>query len=51
MERREPIGDDAMALACTVRAQQIAQEYIEVHPQWRLKGWRCEKDMPARAPA
>jgi hypothetical protein len=48
MERREPAADPA---SCTVQAQMISLDYIKSHPQWRLKGWRCEKDMPSREPA
>ena len=38
-------------MACTVEAQKVATEFLEVHPDWRLKGWRCEKDRPPQEPA
>ena len=51
IERREPIGDGDVGMACTVRAQQIAGEYIGIHPGWMLRGWRCEKDAAPKTPA
>jgi hypothetical protein len=40
-EERPPI-DVASPMACMVQGQQIAAEWVEEHPKWRLNGWRCQ---------
>jgi hypothetical protein len=37
--------------ACTMGAQQRAQEYLADHPKYQLKSWKCEVDVPHQAPA
>jgi hypothetical protein len=29
-------------MVCLIQGQQIAAEWIEEHPKWRLQGWRCQ---------
>jgi hypothetical protein len=40
-EERPPI-DAGSPLACMVRGQQIAAEWVEEHPKWHVTGWRCQ---------
>ena len=47
-EVREPMGSP---MECTMRAQTVAQEYVVMHPRYRLSGWRCEVDKPRESPA
>lgn len=45
---REEVGNP---IACMVRAQTLAQEYLQTHRSLRLEGWRCEIDHPRENPA
>lgn len=49
-ERRENL-EEASSLECMMRAQNLAQAYLAVHPAHQLRGWRCEKDKPQELPA
>lgn len=40
-EERPPI-DAVSAMYCMVQGQQIAAEWLEEHPKWRLIAWRCQ---------
>ncbi len=51
LERREALDHVGSAIECTMRAQNVAQAYIQSHPAYRLKGWRCEVDTPRESPA
>ena len=37
-----PPVDVASPMACLVQGQQIAAEWVEEHPKWRINGWRCK---------
>ena len=50
MERREMVGRDLSPIECIVQAQTVGQEWVGGHPQWRLSGWRCERDVPRQTP-
>ena len=39
------------AVGCTMSAQQRAQEYLQEHPTFMLKSWRCEVNVPRQNPA
>lgn len=39
-EERPPV-DVASPMQCMVQGQQIAAEWIEEHPKWRLSALRC----------
>ena len=41
----------ASTMACALEAQTTAREYVQSHPRYRLKGWRCEIDHPPESPA
>ncbi|HEY0204160.1 MAG TPA: hypothetical protein VGC15_08430 [Acetobacteraceae bacterium] len=47
-EIREPMGSP---IECAMRAQTLAQEFVIMHPKYRLSGWRCEVDKPREEPA
>lgn len=51
MERSELVGRNLSPIECIVKAQEVGQEWINGHPQWRLAGWRCERDKPRQTPA
>lgn len=51
LERREILDHVGSAIECTIRAQNVAQEYVVAHPAYQLKGWRCEVDKPRETPA
>ncbi len=51
LEKRVPMEDFPTPAACTVGAQQRAQEYLAEHPNYTLKSWRCEVDVPHQQPA
>ena len=51
LERREPLDHVGSAIECTMRAQNVAQLYVQSHPAYQLRGWRCERDKPREMPA
>jgi hypothetical protein len=40
-EERPPV-DAVSPMACMVQGQQIAAQWLEEHPKWFLKAWRCQ---------
>ncbi len=40
-EEYPPVEVDS-GVACLVEGQMIAAEWLEEHPKWALKGWRCK---------
>ena len=38
-------------LACLMRGQQYAAEWLAEHPKWMLARWRCEQNVPRQQPA
>ena len=50
-EKRVPMENFPTPAACTMGAQQRAQEYLQEHPKYTLKSWRCEVDVPHQQPA
>ena len=51
LERREAMDEPANMISCSMRAQSYAQEYLELHPTYRLARYRCEMDKPRESPA
>ncbi len=51
LERREALVEPVNMMSCTMRAQSVAQEYLEMHPTYRLSRFRCELDKPHESPA
>jgi hypothetical protein len=49
-EKRVPAESWGDPLACMVAAQMRAQHYLDEHPKWRLKRWKCEVDVPRQEP-
>lgn len=47
-EERPPV-DLTSAMACTVLGQQLASTWLDEHPKWLLRGWRCRLGRPERA--
>ncbi len=37
-----PLVEITTPMVCLVQGQQVAAEWIEEHPKWRLQGWRCQ---------
>jgi hypothetical protein len=46
MEKRLPTEDFASPAECTMDAQMRAQDFLRDHPNYMLKGWRCEVNVP-----
>jgi hypothetical protein len=42
--------EDMAPLACIVRAQAYAANWLSDHPKWRLSRWRCEHNIPRQQP-
>jgi hypothetical protein len=42
--------EDMAPLACIVRAQAYAANWLSDHPKWRLSRWRCEHNIPRQRP-
>jgi hypothetical protein len=34
-------ADVESAMSCAMDGQLIAQQWLEDHPKWTLRGWRC----------
>jgi hypothetical protein len=47
-EENPPI-DGVSPMVCMVQGQQIAAEWIEDHPKWSLRAWRCRYGRPEKA--
>lgn len=39
--RRERVPFDGQLIACAVHGQQVAAQWAETHPKWRIAGWIC----------
>ncbi len=39
--RRERLPFEGPVYACAVHGQQVAAQWAESHPKWRIAGWRC----------
>jgi hypothetical protein len=46
MEKRLPTEDFPTPASCTMDAQMKAQDFLRDHPNYMLKSWRCEVDVP-----
>ena len=44
-------AEDMAPLACVVRAQEYAANWLSDHPKWVLARWRCEQNVPRQQPA
>ena len=51
IERNEPMADAMSQIACVSMGQQIGQEYLREHPNWRLVNWRCQDSVRHQEPA
>jgi hypothetical protein len=51
IERNEPIPDTTNSLACASLGQQVGQNYLHTHPNWRLVTWRCQDATRHQDPA
>jgi hypothetical protein len=51
VEKRDAEASYADPVACMVSAQLSAQAYLDEHPKWRLKRWRCEVKLPKQMPS
>ncbi len=49
-EKRLAMEDFPSPAACVSNAQQRAIEYLREHPQYVLKRWRCEVNVPKQVP-
>lgn len=45
----QPPVEVANAMSCAVQGQVIAQEWLDEHPKWTLRGWRCRFGRAERA--
>ena len=46
VEKRLPAENFGTPAECTMGAQMRAQEYLNEHPKYMLKSWRCEVGVP-----
>ena len=44
-----PAVDVASAMSCAIQGQLIASQWLEEHPKWMLRGWRCRSGGAERA--
>jgi hypothetical protein len=40
-EERPPLEAPG-TMACIVEGQRVAAQWLEEHPKWRMRAWRCE---------
>lgn len=45
----QPPVEVTSAMACAVQGQQLAQAWLNEHPKWLLRGWRCRLGRPQRS--
>jgi hypothetical protein len=45
----QPPVDVANAMSCAVQGQLIASQWLDEHPKWLLRGWRCRFGRAERA--
>lgn len=48
-QEKTPPVEIANAMSCAIQGQIIAQEWLNDHPKWLLRGWRCRLGRPERA--
>jgi len=36
-------------MSCAMEGQLIALQWLDDHPKWTLRGWRCRSGRPERA--
>jgi hypothetical protein len=36
-------------VSCIVQGQQLASRWLDEHPKWMLRGWRCRIGPPEKA--
>jgi hypothetical protein len=41
-------ADNPTIVGCTIGGQSQAQAWLDDHPKWRLRRWRCEQTPPQR---
>lgn len=51
LERHQPLDQQVNAMSCTLIAQTVAQEYIELHPTYRLARYTCAPGSVRETPA
>ncbi len=44
----QPPVDVASAMSCAMKGQVIASRWLEEHPKWMLRGWRCQSGAAER---
>jgi hypothetical protein len=49
IEKRLRMENFSSSMGCTMSGQQRAQEYLRDHPNYMLKSWRCEVNVPRQA--
>jgi hypothetical protein len=42
----QPPVDVAGAMSCVTEGQLIALQWLDEHPKWTLRGWRCRFGKP-----
>ena len=47
-EERPPVEVQS-SLSCIVEGQVIAAAWLEDHPKWMLRGWRCKLGAPEKS--
>lgn len=48
VERRPTFERPLTQIACMMTAQEVGEQYVNTHPEWRLAGWRCEINLPVQ---
>jgi hypothetical protein len=46
-----PLLEEMSLAGCAARGQQVAKEWLDAHPKWMLRGWRCERNIPRQLPS
>lgn len=46
-EEHPPV--DVSLMSCQIEGQMIARDWLDDHPKWLLRGWRCRFGNPERA--
>ena len=44
-----PPSDAQSGLSCMLEGQLIATAWLEEHPKWMLRGWRCRLGPPEKS--
>jgi hypothetical protein len=48
-EEQPPLLEAVTAPSCMMQGQLLAAQWLEEHPKWALKGWRCRIGAPEHA--